>query len=193
VLVIPGLPAIPVAVPDSGSVGVAALPPPTDAAPAGTPAVAVAAPVSRTDEGGVAGLRVTEAGQILWRHDDLLKGLDEVTEALIEPGRILLTAEDMPNPQPAPPTVMPEIVVRVSSSGGHLWAVDLGRHGSRFDAERTLLRVALAESATLGGGVRRVTEGSGYRAMILGLSRDQAQRACLRLESLSQTCSVIDP
>lgn len=112
---------------------------------------------------------------------------------LSEPGQIVLTTEDMPTPVRPEARAMPELVVRVSSSGNQLWGVDLGRFGSRFDAERTLLRVALAESATLGGGVRRVVEGAGFRAMILGLSENQASLACLRLESIAQTCDVVEP
>jgi D-alanyl-D-alanine carboxypeptidase len=89
---------------------------------------------------------------------------------------------------------MPEIVVRAATSGGQLWAVDLGAYGSRFDAERILLRAALAESSVLGGGVRRIEpRGSAHRALVVSLTEDQASRACARLTLTAQPCTVLAP
>jgi len=112
-------------------------------------------------------------------------------------GRIVLTSSDMapgmdtPVPLSAP---MPEIVTRVSTSGGRVWAVDLGLYPSRFDAERTLLRVALSETGTLGSGVRRVSQRSGrFVAGIHSLTQEQAELACLRLSTRAQACDVIHP
>ncbi|MFN3955769.1 MAG: serine hydrolase [Pararhodobacter sp.] len=116
-------------------------------------------------------------------------------------GRIVLTASDteaelivadlgsMTTPPP-----MPEIVTRVSTSGGRLWSVDLGLYPSRFDAERMLMRVALQESGTLGTGVRRVGQRSGrFVAGIHSLTQEQAELACLRLSARAQPCEIIQP
>lgn len=110
--------------------------------------------------------------------------------------RIVLTSSDSgPGPVAAvAPAPMPEIVTRVSTSGGRVWAVDLGLYPSRFDAERTLLRVALSENGTLGSGVRRVGQRSGrFAAGIHSLTQEQAELACLRLSTRAQTCEVIHP
>lgn len=171
-VVIPGLPPIP--------------------APEAEPSTLAAAPpdLPQLDPRPEPALVVTASGQILWHDEDILTALDEVAPP-VGPVALLLTTEDAP--QAAPPPVMPEVVARVSTSGGQLWAVDLGPYPSRFDAERTLLRVALAESAALSGGVRRVVEGRGYRAMVVSLTEDQASRACARLSMSAQPCTVVAP
>jgi len=112
-------------------------------------------------------------------------------------GRIILTSSDMAPGMDAPAPLsaqMPEIVTRVSTSGGRVWAVDLGLYPSRFDAERTLLRVALSENGTLGSGVRRVGQRSGrFVAGIHSLTQEQAELACLRLSARAQACDVVHP
>jgi len=112
-------------------------------------------------------------------------------------GRIVLTSSDsepLTASAAANPPPMPEIVTRVSTSGGRVWAVDLGLYPSRFDAERTLLRVALSENGTLGSGVRRVGQRSGrFVAGIHSLTQEQAELACLRLSARAQSCDVIHP
>lgn len=189
---IPGLPPIPL--PDP-----AALPVPGAATEADWPEASVELaslpdladlPVAQT--GPTPGLVVTPEGQILWRDEDLLQGIDELAPQVVGPSPILLTTDDSPGGTAT--AAAPEVVVRVSSSGSQLWAVDLGRYGSRFDAERTLLRVALAEGATLGGGVRRVVpRGGGFGAEILSLTQEQADRACQRLAASAQNCAVVAP
>lgn len=111
--------------------------------------------------------------------------------------RIVLTSSDsepMVQSAAATPPPMPEIVTRVSTSGGRVWAVDLGLYPSRFDAERTLLRIALSENGTLGSGVRRVGQRSGrFVAGIHSLTQEQAELACLRLSARAQSCEVVHP
>lgn len=119
-----------------------------------------------------------------------------VVELAALDGRIVLTSSDseLPETDAANPPPMPEIVTRVSTSGGRVWAVDLGLYPSRFDAERTLLRVALSENGTLGSGVRRVGQRSGrFVAGIHSLTQEQAELACLRLSVRAQSCDVIHP
>lgn len=173
-VVIPGLPPIPA--PETGAETLA------EAAPA--PALPALEPRPEP------ALVVTAAGQVLWHDEDILTALDEVAPP-VGPAAMVLTTQDAPAAPPAP--VMPEVVIRASTSGGQTWAVDLGPYNSRFDAERTLLRVALAESAALSGGVRRVVEQGGYRAMVVSLTEDQASRACARLAMMAQPCTVVAP
>jgi len=138
-------------------------------------------------------LSVGEDGRILWRDEELLTALthEDPSDLVLSPSIVLTTSS---NDEPAPEPPMPEIVTRVSTSGGRLWAVELGFYGSRFDAERVLLRLALSESGTLGTGVRRVTSRNGrWVAEVHSLSQDQAALACTRLVARDQPCALIDP
>ncbi len=109
-----------------------------------------------------------------------------------------------PRPQPeeavvvaaaSPPPVVnpePEVVTRISTSGGRHWGVNVGRYNTRYDAERVLLRVALNEMSTLDGALRRVVQRSGgFDANFMGLTRDGADLACRRLQARGTTCFMI--
>ncbi len=86
----------------------------------------------------------------------------------------------------------PEVVTRVSTSGGEHWGVNLGHFSTRSQAERLLLKMQLVESATLGDGLRKVVERKGgYDANFMGLSRDNADLACRRLQSRAVQCFTI--
>lgn len=103
-----------------------------------------------------------------------------MTAAAIDPGAAPLVAAE------------PEVVTRVSTSGGSLWGVNLGRFPSRDSAERELIRVALSEPTTLGDGLRRVVQRSGgFDANVMGLTRDEADLACRRIQSRGTTCFMI--
>jgi D-alanyl-D-alanine carboxypeptidase len=87
-----------------------------------------------------------------------------------------------------------EVVVRLSTSGGSVWGVNVGRFNSRSEAERALLKTQLAESATLNGSLRKVVErGGGYDANFLGLNQDQADLACRRLQARAVQCFTMGP
>ncbi len=89
---------------------------------------------------------------------------------------------------------MPEVVTRVSSSGGRYWGVTVGSYNSRHEAERMLLRTALAEASALDGALRRVVPASGgFQANFVGLSREQADLACRRLQARGTTCFSLSP
>ena len=90
-------------------------------------------------------------------------------------------------------TAQPEQVVLVmSTSGGRHWGVNVGRFTTRSEAERALLRTQLAESATLNDSLRKVSErGGGYDANFMGLSQDQADLACRRLQARAIQCFTI--
>ncbi len=99
---------------------------------------------------------------------------------------VLAAAE--PTPAPAPE----EVVLVMSTSGGRSWGVNVGRFSSRSEAERALLRTQLAESATLNDSLRKVSErGGGYDANFMGLSQDQADLACRRLQARAIQCFTI--
>ncbi|MBU2994242.1 D-alanyl-D-alanine carboxypeptidase family protein [Octadecabacter sp. 1_MG-2023] len=106
------------------------------------------------------------------------------------PSDVVLAAVQQASPTPNEP----EIVTRISTSGSRLWGVNVGRYGSRYQAERVLLRVALNEMSTLDGSLRRVNQSSrGFDANFMGLTRDGAERACARLQARGTTCFMIGP
>ena len=111
-----------------------------------------------------------------------------------------------PTAQPAPETAItvaaaapapvvtpePEVVTRISTSGGRHWGVNVGRYNSRYDAERVLLQVALNEMSSLDGALRRVVQrAGGFDANFMGLTRDGADLACRRLQARGTTCFMI--
>ncbi len=148
------------------------------------------APILEPVEGALA---VGEDGRILWRDEELLTALEAEDPAdPVLAQAIVLTTSGV-DEAPAPPP-MPEIVTRVSTSGGRVWSVELGQYPSRFDAERVLLRLALSEAGTLGTGVRRVVQRNGrYTAEIHSLSQDEALLACSRLVARDNPCSAVEP
>ncbi len=86
----------------------------------------------------------------------------------------------------------PQVVTRVSTSGGETWGINLGRYPNSFAAEKVLIQIQLAENATLGNGLRKVvTRASGYDAVVLGLDRDTADLACRRLQARAVQCFTI--
>ncbi|MEJ6396963.1 D-alanyl-D-alanine carboxypeptidase family protein [Yoonia sp. 208BN28-4] len=92
--------------------------------------------------------------------------------------------------EPAP--AEPEIVTRISTSGGRHWGVNVGRYGSRYEAERVLLKVALNEMTSLDGALRRVVQRSGgFDANFMGLTREGADLACRRLQARGTTCFML--
>ena len=87
-----------------------------------------------------------------------------------------------------------EVVTRVSTSGGRYWGVNVGRFNSSYDAERALLKTQLAESATLNDGLRKVIrKGGAFDANFMGLSQEQADLACRRLQARAIQCFTIGP
>lgn len=108
------------------------------------------------------------------------------------PREIILTAAAI-DPAAAPLLAPePEVVSRMSSSGGHHWGISIGSFRSRDAAERALIQVALAESSVLDGGLRRVVQrAGGWEGSILGLTRDSADLACRRLQARGTTCFMI--
>ncbi|MES2144739.1 MAG: hypothetical protein V4516_10370 [Pseudomonadota bacterium] len=94
--------------------------------------------------------------------------------------------------KPAPAPEEQEVVVAISTSGGSQWGVSVGGFNSYAAAEKAMFKLALAESATLQGGLRKVVQRSdGYSASFLGLSEAQADLACRRLAARAVPCETV--
>ncbi|MFN4160143.1 MAG: serine hydrolase [Gemmobacter sp.] len=99
-----------------------------------------------------------------------------------------------PRAETAAPAGEPVVITRISTSGGRHWGVTLGRFASRAAAERALMKTALSEGAVLGEGLRKISSGAkGFDANILGLTQDQADLACRRMQARAQTCLTLSP
>ena len=87
----------------------------------------------------------------------------------------------------------PQVVTRVStSSSDQTWGVNLGSYPTTMSAEKALLQVQLAETSTLGAGLRKViSRSNGYDAVVLGLDRDTADLACRKLQARAVQCFTI--
>ena len=82
----------------------------------------------------------------------------------------------------------------VSTSGGRLFGVELGRYGSISEADRVLLRLSLSEGGVLGTGARSTQAVSGqYAARVEGLTEAEADAVCARLSARAQPCTVLAP
>ncbi len=85
-----------------------------------------------------------------------------------------------------------EVVVVMSTSGGRHFGVNVGEYPSRYEAEKALLKTALAESATLNEGNRRTAQSGGvWRASFMGLTEEQAELACRRLSARAIPCETV--
>lgn len=88
----------------------------------------------------------------------------------------------------------PEVVTRVSTSGGRHWGINVGRYGSEYKARQVLLQTALNEMATLDGSLRKVVQRpAGFDANFMGMTRESADLACRRLQAKKITCFMIGP
>ncbi|MFU1478916.1 serine hydrolase [Roseovarius sp. C7] len=88
----------------------------------------------------------------------------------------------------------PQVVTRVSTSGGRNWGINVGRYPSEYKARKVLLKTALSELGTLDDALRKVVERrGGYDANFMGLTRETADLACRRLQAKQVTCFMVDP
>ena len=92
------------------------------------------------------------------------------------------------------PAAEPEVVTRMSASGGRHWGVRIGRFPSRYAAEKELLRTALRDMAALDGSLRKVVRrATGWEANFIGLSKSQASSACARISARGDSCETFGP
>lgn len=177
-------------------------------APPATEAVVVAEAAPEPE------LVVTDPGTKVALAEEAAPLLDEVTEvetvagaANLAPLEIELAAATVAAPlpkrqapifdavaveEPAPTEENQEVVVVMSTSGGRHFGVNVGEYSSRYDAERALLKTALAESATLNAGLRKTSQSGGkWRASFMGLTEEQAELACRRLSARAIPCETV--
>lgn len=160
-------------------------------------------------------LVVTDPGTEVALADPALPLMGEVTEvetvagaANLAPPDIELAAASVAAPLPKrqapifdavaaaeedlPAEESQEVVVVMSTSGGRHFGVNVGEFPSRYDAEKALLKTALAESATLNDGLRKTTQSGGaWRASFMGLTEEQAELACRRLTARAIPCETV--
>ena len=85
-------------------------------------------------------------------------------------------------------------VARRTTSGNRVWAINIGKFNTRYEAERVLLRMALTEMSTLDGASRRVkARATGFDALFIGLTQEGADLACSRLHAQKLSCFMVAP
>ncbi|WP_298858420.1 serine hydrolase [uncultured Sulfitobacter sp.] len=120
----------------------------------------------------------------------LAAATESIRPALRPKGLVVIGAKPTAKKEAAPQ----EVVTRVSTSGGRHWGVNVGRFGSRYAAEKVLIKTALAEMATLDGSLRKVIrKPQGFDANFLGMTRETADLACRRLKARNVSCFMIGP
>ena len=111
------------------------------------------------------------------------------TRPALRPDNLVLASTEPAKAEPEQ-----EIVTRLSTSGGRHWGINVGRFTNRYEAEKMLLRTALAEMTTLDGSLRKVSQSSkGFDANFLGMTRETADLACRRLQARNIQCFMIGP
>ena len=108
----------------------------------------------------------------------------EVAAAPVPPA-----AAPRPRPQQGP-----VVVTRMSSSGGRHWGINVGRFTTRHKAEQVLLATALREIGILDEALRKVARSpQGFEANFVGMTRQEALRACARLSAQGADCAPFGP
>ncbi len=158
-------------------------------APAAELQVASAAPAPAT---GPVLLQSTEPQPETLELAAVLQPQPAVAAPPSRPGTIILmSGQTDPDSASAPEL---EVVSRVSTSGGRHWAISIGSFHTRYNAERALLQMALTESSTLDGTLRKVVgRGGKFDANFVGMSQEMAEAACRRLDARGQDCQVVGP
>lgn len=119
---------------------------------------------------------------------------DASVKPVTRPREVVLASTSTAVRDTPTPSRKAEVVTRISTSGGRHWGINLGRYPTSFDAEKVLLKTALAETATLDGALRKVVRSSrGFDAHFMGLTRDGADLACRRLLARQMTCFMVGP
>lgn len=131
--------------------------------------------------------------------DDIQTALEAAQASTATDSVATRTVASTTRPEARPQDVVlaraePEVVTRVSTSGGRHWGVNVGRYQSRYKAEKVLLQTALAEMSSLDGSLRKVVRRpQGFDANFMGMTRDGADLACRRLQARNITCFMIGP
>jgi D-alanyl-D-alanine carboxypeptidase len=120
------------------------------------------------------------------------KPLMQTTKPLMRTEDIVQIAHVTP-PKPAEPRV----VSRASTSDQD-WSVQVGAYGTKYEAEKALLKSALSNLGPLDNAKRRISPATVngarlYRARFVGLSQADANKTCSRLRARLQTCVTVSP
>ncbi len=96
------------------------------------------------------------------------------------------------------PTIAPQPEVQVARNETGSWSVQLGAYRNRGEAERLLLTTAIQDAQALEGANRQIdsinVKGvSMFRARFAGLSQENAENACARLQARASPCETIAP
>ena len=111
---------------------------------------------------------------------------DALVEAAVSPA--VATAGET-----AAEAVVREVVMRPAEDAPRGWGIAVGRYGSRHLAERALLRLALTDVDALDGSMRHVARRpTGFEATFVGLTRQDADRACRRIRARGAACEAIE-
>jgi len=165
------------------------LPPPAEALPAAAPEMALAAvaPIPPADT-------LPEATNIVALASVQAPAPRPVPKPEQMTAMIIHTATPPGAANADPVPTEPEVVMAVSTSGGRHWGVTIGRFASSAAADRALMKTMLAESTTLGDGLRKIVPKSGgFDANFMGLTQDMADLACRRLQARGTQCFTIGP
>lgn len=85
-----------------------------------------------------------------------------------------------------------EVVLRPDADAPRGWAIAVGRHNSRYLAERALLQLALTDVDALADGKRAVVQKpTGFEATFVGLTQTEAERACRRIRARGSECEPV--
>ena len=152
-------------------------------------------------------ITIAQAPSLKTQPDDILRALKVATSRPIDSQVVALattsvTTENLPRVRPSTlafvSTNIPKRQVsdqtEILIKGSKTWSINVGNFNTRYQAERILLRTALAETSALDGANRIVTaRASGYDAIFKGLTRDSADLACRRLKAQELSCFTISP
>ncbi|MGR3290493.1 MAG: D-alanyl-D-alanine carboxypeptidase, partial [Paracoccaceae bacterium] len=128
----------------------------------------------------IAGLQLTDSTQF-----------NATDQPLSLPDNLIIAANNTVLPQELEE---PEVVTRISTSGGRHWGINLGSYNTRYEAEQILLKTALRELGTLDDALRKVVKSRrGYEANFVGMSQELAAFACRRLDARDMACAALGP
>ena len=145
-----------------------------------------------------------EACRVLERRSFRCLTLHQANGAGVAAARV--DAPRIAPPTAKPPTVLaatepafaePEIVEASGSAPGGSWGVQVGAFPVREMAERTAAHALMTVPGPLGQGaptIEPLTAGARttlYRARVIGITRQQAEEACRRLEGHDFPCLVV--
>jgi D-alanyl-D-alanine carboxypeptidase len=118
--------------------------------------------------------------------------IQTVPKPKVRPATLVEMAATLKPVKKQPP--VPKVVHRVASNGDKHWGISVGKYGSRYAAERVLLKTALTEMNTLDGSLRKITKTSrGFDAKFMGMTEETAALACRRLAARNHACTQVGP